>query len=266
MIASLQMYDWPEIQGNIDAFWQIAHAALAEGGIKAGARLARPHDISHPWTWPDLLISQTCGLPLIAGTCGAAVPFARPLYDVEGCGSGTYRSAIIAREPAPITAFSGARIAANGRDSQSGYNALVDHVQKHVTHRAAFFERVMITGAHRASADAVADGRADLCALDAVAWALYRQVAPIRAARLHVIAWSEACPAPPFITAPAHVELIPQLRSALTRAAEQAPSCIALPTEILPASVDDYRPIRAMADRVAGMAITPQDPPDHAKA
>ena len=79
------------------------------------------------WTDPELLLSQTCGFPLIYNLGARAQLVATPVYDVEGCHGPSYSSVILVREG--VTAQSledlrGCTAAFNGPDSQSGYNCL----------------------------------------------------------------------------------------------------------------------------------------------
>ena len=80
MIAALQMYDWPEVQGRTDAFWIRVRAGLEEAGIDAPVALSRPEDLHSPWTRPDLVLGQTCGLPLVLGLTGDATVLGRGIY------------------------------------------------------------------------------------------------------------------------------------------------------------------------------------------
>lgn len=258
-IVALQMYDWPEVRHRTDAFWADVAAALRAEGLEAPLRLSRPQDISKPWVDPALLLGQSCGLPYVSGHCGGAVPVARGTHGVEGCGPGTYRSALVCRagEAGPLERFRGRTAAVNEYGSQSGCNALADAVR---LLGEVPFGRVLLTGSHRASALAVAEGRADIAALDAVAWALFAEhEAPARA-RLDVLTWTDEMPALPFITAAAHQDAIPALRRALAAAARPG-NPTGVPVGIVPAADADYAPVRAMAARVAGLRLAPESPP-----
>lgn len=254
MIAALQMYDWPEVRPVTDGFWSEVARALGAAGVAAPEALSRPADISAPWRDPDLLLGQTCGLPFVSGRCGSAVLLARPVYGrVEGCGTddagrGTYRSALVARRGAGETLadFRGAVAAINELGSQSGCNALADAV---ADLGAPFFGAVTLTGAHRASAQAVARGEADLAAIDAVSWMLFARAEPEAHAALKVVAWSRPTPTLPYIMAPAHSGAIPAVQQALAKAAAASTDPV-LPTAIGPAAPEDYRPISEMAARV----------------
>jgi ABC-type phosphate/phosphonate transport system substrate-binding protein len=255
VIVALQMYDWPEVAARTDAFWRRVAAALADEGIVAPSTLVRPDDISAAWADPDLLLGQSCGLPYVSGRCGGAVAFARPVYDAEGCGAGTYRSALICRAgaEAPLAAFAGRVVAINEYGSQSGCNALADTVRPFGD---AFFGRVLVTGAHRASALAVARGNADIAAIDAVAWALFAEVEADERARLAVLGWTVETPALPFITAPAHAGRAPALCRALAAAAVPG-NATGLPVGVIAAADQDYDPIRDMVARTRGLRLAP---------
>jgi len=260
MIAALPMYDWPEARGANDAFWARVATALRAAGIAAPEGLSRGPDPESHWTADDLLLGQTCGLPYVAGMCGAAVLVGRPVYAVEGAGAGMYRSALICRadDIGELADFRGRRAAVNQYGSQSGCNALADAVAGHGA--PPFFGEVMLSGAHRASAVMVADGKADLAAVDAVAWAMLARFEPARHAALRVLEWTSATPALPFITAQRFAGSVPEIRSALNGAggSDAGP---AVPVEVLPATGEDYDPIRRMLDRVRGTLLAPGQPP-----
>ena len=79
-----------------------------------------------------------------------------------------------------------------------------------------FFAEVRVTGAHAASMAAVADGAADIAAIDCVTWAHLSRLEPTLAARLRVVAETPASPALPLVVPP-HVSdaEIAALRAAL---------------------------------------------------
>lgn len=243
------MYDWPEVRPATDAFWAAIRDHLAECGVQAPAALSRDRTATEVWQDRDLLLAQTCGLPFVSGRCGTARVIARPDYGIEGARDGLYCSALICRRGAGarLTGFRGARAAINEYGSQSGCNALADAVGE-----TDFFGAVTVTGTHRASASMVADGDADLAAIDAVAWALFQAHEPVAAGRLTVLDWTRPMPALPFITGAAHVTLSSPLRDALGAA---GPGCLGLPARVLPACDADYAPIRAMAAALAGRRL-----------
>ncbi len=70
-----------------------------------------------------------------------------------------------------------------------------------VARRAAFFAAVVATGSHLASLEAVADGRADLAAIDCVTFGLVKRFRPGLIERVAVVAESPPSPGLPFIAA-----------------------------------------------------------------
>lgn len=165
MRAALPMYDRAEIMAATDAFWGHIRDALRDAGIAAPDALCRDAD---PWTiWqdPTLVLAQTCGLPFRTRLHDRVALVATPDYGLPGCPPGHYNSVIIAR-PGPLP--DRPRLAINDPLSQSGWAALADWLQEQGITRGP----VTVTGAHAASARAVAEGLADLAAIDAQTWRL----------------------------------------------------------------------------------------------
>jgi ABC-type phosphate/phosphonate transport system substrate-binding protein len=195
MIASLPMYDRPETAAANDRLWQGVRAALGWGP----ERLTRGGDLWTQWLSPDLVLSQTCGYPYRAQLHGKVTLVATPDYGLRGCPPGHYCSVLVARADDPRTdlhAFAKAPFAYNEALSQSGWAAPQTHAQG----LGFRFSNLIETGAHGASARAVADGRADLAALDALSWAMMRRHDAVAGA-LREIARTAPTPALPYITA-----------------------------------------------------------------
>ena len=203
-------------------------ASLRTDGIAAPEALTRDRDVAAIWNDPDLLLGQTCGLPFVSGRCGTAVVIGRPDYAVEGAGGGLYRSALICRrrDAGPLERFRGARGAVNEFGSQSGCHALADAVPG-----TEFLGSVLVSGAHRDSALMVAREEADIAAVDAVAWALFRTHEPEAAAELHVVDWTRAMPALPYIASPALAAHAPAIVAAFNAIGGEG----ARPRRVLPA-------------------------------
>jgi ABC-type phosphate/phosphonate transport system substrate-binding protein len=68
--------------------------------------------------------------------------------------------------------------------------------------RARFFGKVVETGGHGDSMAAVREGRADICAIDAVCVAITKRYWPEQLEGLHEIARGPMVPGLPFVTAP----------------------------------------------------------------
>lgn len=217
MIATLPMYDWPEARVATDGWY----AALRARVPALPAALTRGPDLHALWRDPGLVFGQTCWGPLRLGLLDHLRVLAQPDYaDVPGGRGPFYRSALVARvgETAPPPAHPGAalpplrgRFAFNARDSLSGWIALAQDGGDPAGWASALIE----TGAHRASIRAVADGAADLAAIDARTWALALRHEPCARA-LVVVGWTAERPGLPYVTArntdPA---LVAELRAAL---------------------------------------------------
>jgi ABC-type phosphate/phosphonate transport system substrate-binding protein len=218
VIASLPMYDWPEIRPATDAVWASLRDRLRARGIEAPDALERNRPRHAQWRDPDLLLSQTCGYPYTTALRGTARIVATPVYEAEGCVGPTYRSAIVVRadDPAMRLAALRGRIAAfNAPDSQSGYSAFRAAITP-LADNGRFFGATIETGSHLNAMIAVADEKADCASIDCVCWALAGRCHREIAMQLRVIAWSEPAPALPFITSARRTdEEVQSLREAL---------------------------------------------------
>ena len=209
MIATLQMYDWPEVATATDRWW----AAIARR-LGTGTPLSRPADYAAVWMRGDVLFSQTCGYPFTHALKGRLSLVATPHYACDGCEGPRYRSIVFARQNQPLDAFRGAVAAVNTPDSMSGMLAL-KLVFAGLARHGRFFGRAIETGGHLASLGALREGRADVCALDAVCVAMARRYRPADLEGLVEIARSPLVPGLPYITTAGDV---PDLRAALASA------------------------------------------------
>jgi ABC-type phosphate/phosphonate transport system substrate-binding protein len=211
MLASLPMYDLPEIRDYTDAFW----AALAKVYGVAGG-LHRSGEWSAPWRDPNLIFSQTCGYPFTHEFAGQLKYVATPHYAVDGCVGANYCSLIFARTLEPLSAFEGRVAAINSTDSMSGMLAL-KLVFAPLAKQGKFFSSTYLSGGHAASLAALQNGTADLCACDCVTAALLRKYQPQALEGLVEIARSPIVPGLPFVTRLGDVQ---RLREALASVME----------------------------------------------
>jgi ABC-type phosphate/phosphonate transport system substrate-binding protein len=201
-LATLPMYDWPEVAAATDRLWVRIREALRAERVAAPEALTRPADLMAAWTDPGLVLGQACGLPLMRGLAERVQLIGAFDYALPGCPPGFYRSAVVVRADDPREAlgdFRGAALAINGVDSQSGYGAIWHHAAG-LAERGRFFGRVEVTGAHAASVARVADGAADLAAIDLVSWRLAQRYRP-EAGRLRVLMLTAPTPGLPLIAA-----------------------------------------------------------------
>ncbi len=202
-IASLAMYDWPQLQAANDSLWAAIADRLEARGLRVPNCLTRDADLQAVWTSPALLLGQTCGYPLVTQLGEHVQLVATPRYRAEGCEGPLRRSAIVVGADAPVQDLSqlrGARCALNDWASDSGMNQLRAAIAP-LAAGAPFFSAVIETGSHLASAEAVAAGAAGLAALDAVSYAHLRRLRPDVAQRLRVLAWTAPTPGLPLVTA-----------------------------------------------------------------
>ncbi len=223
-IASLPMYDMPEIREATDAWWAgLARAFREEGVADVPDRLVREGHYHQPWSAPDLLFSQTCGYPLVFEFSGVLRPLATPCYAVPDTLGHTYYSHIVARADDPaqgLDAFRGRIAAINNWDSQSGMSAL-RHAVAPLARDGRFFGQVIETGGHRASIAAITKGEADVAAIDCVTFALAQRYTPRKLDGLKVLGRSARVPGLPYVCPhAAGDDLVRRLRAGIARAME----------------------------------------------
>ena len=219
LIASLPMYDMEELRPQTDALWQHLAGAMRRAGVDdVPDSLTRANSLGSLWSRSDLLLSQTCGYPLVRKYRTVLQPVATPRYSAPGCRGSEYCSAIVVRadnESRDVSSLRGAVCAANSPMSQSGYNALRSLVAPLAKH-GRFFSEVKITGSHPASIEAVASGKADVCAVDCVSHALLARYRPSALNGTRVMTFTPCCPGLPLVTrANLHPEQFRRLRIAV---------------------------------------------------
>ena len=234
------MYDWPELRPFTDQFWAgFAHHA----GLNAELRRLEPHDAL--WHEPDMIFSQTCGYPFTHQFKGLLRYIATPHYACDGCEGAHYSSFIFAREAKPLAEFTGATPAVNALDSMSG-NLALKLCFKDYLRKREFFRPPLITDGHLNSLSAVREGKADLCAIDAVCVALVKKYRPQDLEGLVELARSPQVPSLPYVTRAGNVE---ELRGALRKTFQDpqlklARSALLLcDVSILPADAYDVIPL-----------------------
>ncbi len=200
MIASLGMYDFGPLMAVNDRLWALIRDNLRKAGAEAPDALTRGEGAYwQAWQSPDLLLSQTCGYPFRSRLHGQVTYVGTPDFGVEGCAPGYYRSVFVSRADDPrgtVADFDGARFAYNEALSQSGWAAPQTHAAKLGTRLPPALQ----SGGHRLSALAVAEGRADIAALDAVTFRLLQAHDPMMAA-LKPVGLTDPTPGLPYITA-----------------------------------------------------------------
>lgn len=136
------------------ALWQAVQSLLDERGVMVAGDppAADPGDLLAHWRQPTLLLSQTCGYPLVT-----QLPEVQTVgcfhYAAPGCEGRRYRSLLVVREADShrmLGDFFGRRAVCNVEHSQSGYNVLRKMVAP-LSREGRFFSAVMFSGSHRQS-------------------------------------------------------------------------------------------------------------------
>src|SRR6266540_2865807 len=100
-VASLPMYDWPEIAWASDALWKAIAVRLNAAGVASPEKLDRWRSSDAIWRDPGLVLSHTCGYPFSTRLRGIVRLVATPIYDVFGCEGAYYSSIIVVRADEP---------------------------------------------------------------------------------------------------------------------------------------------------------------------
>jgi ABC-type phosphate/phosphonate transport system substrate-binding protein len=228
-IAALPMYDWPERRAEVDAEWAAIRDRLRASGVDAPEALTRDFDEPHElWRRPNLLFAQTCWGPMEQGLAEHVQVVGQPGYDgIEGGQGESYSSAIVMRRGGgaisasaaslPLDLMRGKRFAYNSLDSMSGLIGLTRDLEA-IGESLDIFSYRIETGGHRLSVKAIAEGRADIAAIDCRSWQLAQRYEPA-AAQLQVVGWTVKRPGLPFITAKSTPpEIVAELKAAMANA------------------------------------------------
>ncbi|CAI8872423.1 phosphate/phosphite/phosphonate ABC transporter substrate-binding protein [Pseudomonas chlororaphis] len=240
--AELLMYVAPEPVRQANEQWLAAILQRLER-----TRLdARELDLMQLWLSPRLLLTQTCGYPLMTALRGRVRVIGRPRYELPDSTAGNHCSLLLGRDSDPrrtLQALRGSRGVINGEDSNSGMNLLRQRLAP-LQRDGRFFARVGISGSHRESLRWLREGQADLAAIDSVTFAYLARYAEEEVAGLRVIARSAFSPTLPYIgVAGLGEEQAERIRAAMNQALAALPAVaetLGL-REVLPAAETDYQ-------------------------
>lgn len=218
--------DAPQIIARVNAdLWPV------DGGIRdAAGKVIAPDPATLPpdgldfhglWLHPALLFAQTCWGPMELGLSEHVQVVGQPSYDAYEGGQGElYSSAIVMRADGspsvrapddgsplvPLDLLRNMRFTFNHSDSMSGFVGLTRDLEALGESLNIFSERSE-SGGHRASIVAIAEGKADVAAIDCQSWALARRFEPA-AQKVAAVGWTRRRKGLPFITARATPEKI----------------------------------------------------------
>ena len=198
MIANLMMYHRPELADAHSIYWDLIRQHLREFGIQSPVTLSQDAEEFSVWNHPQLVLSQTCGMPYRLLLHGKVNLVGTPDFALQGCPPGYYNSAIIVHKDdagQPLESFQHSVFAYNQDLSQSGYAAILNHASE----RGLSLKQPLQTHSHIASVHAVAEKRAAIASIDAVTWRLIEAYEPF-VDELSVMTWTAPTPGLPYIT------------------------------------------------------------------
>ncbi len=258
LLVSLPMYhlSLPPVL----AMWQGMAGQLRAAGVPdVPTVLTWPDHMQAHWLAPGLLLSQSCGYPLVTLLDGKVQLLGAYHYTAPGCEGVLNRSQFVVRETDPARTLEdlrGRRVAINGSDSQSGYNALRAMVVP-LARDGRFFGATHRSGAHHLSVIAVRDGLADVAAIDCISLAGLRKHRPDITAATRVLGESAPYPGLPLITSAATPPATVQALRAALAWVTHAPAMAQVREELFigafePLEMADYQVCRDM--RAAALA------------
>ncbi|MFM0370301.1 phosphate/phosphite/phosphonate ABC transporter substrate-binding protein [Paraburkholderia aspalathi] len=197
-IAALPMYNVTPALATVWREWLDDVLRM----VSPACRIVEPDEELHGfWRRPNVLLSQTCGYPLVHGLNEQVQVIATPQFDAPGCAGADYSSVLVTRAESQfdsLAACRGARAAYNQDDSNSGMNVF-RHAVAPLARKGAFFSAVLRTGSHLGSLRAVVDNRADVAAIDCVTFAFVCDELPELAQKVRQIGLTAASPGLPLI-------------------------------------------------------------------
>ncbi|MER9139084.1 PhnD/SsuA/transferrin family substrate-binding protein [Mesorhizobium sp. M0830] len=210
----------------------------AQGALIASDPATLPPDeldFHRLWLHPALLFAQTCWGPMELGLSRHVQVIGQPSYDgYEGGQGELYSSAIVmladgapsVASPAdggpliPLDRIRGKRFTFNNLDSMSGLIGLTRDLEAMGESLDLFASRSK-SGGHRSSIVAIAEGKADVAAIDCESWVLAQRFEPA-AKNVRVVGWTGRRKGLPYITAATTPEkTVTALREALVGLTEQ---------------------------------------------
>lgn len=201
-VASLPMYDLPEVRAANDTFWEALSANMRQNGLRdVPQHLSHDEPVNELWSDPDLLISQCCGYDVVDRYKDRLRPVATPNFSAHGCLADNYSSIIVVADDcrfSDVRNMAGCIAAINGPGSHSGMSSL-RHLVSQSHSGGRFFTDVKISGSHIASLDLIRRGVADVAAIDSVTLALLRRYRAGTMDGLKVLGTTYSAPAPPYV-------------------------------------------------------------------
>lgn len=240
------MYPFPAVRPA----WEAFVAALHERLPWVPDELDWDEDVHASWRDDTCVVSHACGFPLVTQLAGHVRVLGAFRLAIPDARHHEYRSVLLARRPArpEDLARPDAVAAANGPESLSGWVSLVTAT---VGAGGAWPGRVVWTGAHAASLQALRDGAADVASIDALTLAHLRVIEPSCVDGLHVIGHGPWVPSTPVVVrasaTDAEVEACRRAIGEVLADPRFAPFAAALLVDgFVPLESTDYEPLLAL--------------------
>lgn len=191
----------PALAAAWEALLDAVVAGLRQRGWTDAMRTVAPgEDLMAWWRAPDMLLSQTCGYPLVTELADGVRVLAAPEFALPGCSGVDYRSLILVPERGArsLEELRGTVAVINQPHSHSGMNAL-RHTVAPLARGGRFFARVTVSGSHLESMAALQRGEAAVAAVDCATYGLALRAAPQRVAGLRLLQHTAPAPGLPLI-------------------------------------------------------------------
>lgn len=254
--AELAMYTAPRRVAEASAAWMTRTCQLL--GIER--RVDPDLQLAQLWLSPHLVLTQTCGYPLMTLLRNQVRLIGRPVYTLPNSAAGHHCSVLMVRADDPrqdLGGFFGSVGLINGQDSNSGMN-LLRHAVAPWQQGGRFFSRAIITGSHRQSLRGLQEETGDLAAIDSVTHDYLARDDSDELRGLRILTRSASSPCLPYITArgtsAAGAE---RIRLAMNQALAELPAVattLAI-TQVLAACEADYRAILDIERQAADLGL-----------
>lgn len=260
-VAFLPMYVVRRAERHADTLWSCLRDSFRENGMDAPDHVARFGSRHDGWLHPELILGQTCGLPYITTLSERVVLVGTPDYGIDGCPAGFYHSTLVVSASdrrVQLSDFLGATVAINGMDSQSGYAAMM-RAAAPFARAGRFFGRAIHSGSHAASMRLVAEGLADIAAIDSVTWRMSQLFDPDTVSGVRPIGTTDSVPGLPFIAAKdmSQARLFDAVQAGIAALPEDARQAFGL-RGVLPFRRSDYDVIKDNLARAEAVHRLPE--------
>jgi ABC-type phosphate/phosphonate transport system substrate-binding protein len=219
LIANARMYS---VSPSAAAAWRRLLARVIEDSGVAMEIIdhAYPATLNDLWARPDLGCALMCGWPFVReGAVKTLLAAPVPMAEWAG-GQPIYRTDFIVARDSSFERLEdtfGHRFAFNTEESHSGYNAPRAHLAKYAV-RAPLFRKLvgpMVT--YQRVVAALAEGAAEVAAIDSFSLEMIRRHAPELSAAVRVIDATTSVPIPAFVASALDADDAERVRSALLR-------------------------------------------------